>query len=307
MSKRRPTVSDADREIGRALVARAIGGVAQPSSRKNHPDRFANIVVGALFFLASAALLTGVAWIASRYVHASDLWLFGVVSPTLGAIGLLGLSMMIQGVRNRPGTEGFFYLGLLWLGKRITPFQATFVPLVPCMVLMMQGLVSGNLHAMKSGFTAALLWTTTFVQLFLHEVGHLVAVRRAGLPFVRLAAGPVALVPSDDVYRFVRNERWINFFIGAVYYEVREKPSARKTLSVAAGGPMATACIGLFALAVRIAHAENGGWFVNEIAAANVAVAGGLLFVNLVPVRLGRMETDGFQIWRAWRSLRKRG
>jgi hypothetical protein len=46
------------------------------------------------------------------------------------------------------------------------------------------------------------------------------------------------------------------------------------------------------------------GTFLYNVASANAAIAGGMLIMNLVPIRLGVMETDGLQIWHSVRSLR---
>jgi hypothetical protein len=89
--------------------------------------------------------------------------------------------------------------------------------------------------------------------------------------------------------------------MGAVYYELHAAPSPRKTLFVASAGPVATACIGLLAMAVRAAVPSGSLGY--DVASANAAIAGGMLIMNLVPIRLGVMETDGLQIWHSVRSL----
>jgi Zn-dependent protease len=146
-----------------------------------------------------------------------------------------------------------------------------------------------------------------FVQLFLHEVGHLLAVRRVGFPFVRLAAGPVTLLPRGKGYRFGANREWLHFVVGAVYYELHDLSSARKSLFVAAAGPIATAFIALISLAAEESFAADRASIGYAVASANVSIAAGLLVVNLLPFRLGRMESDGRQIWLALRSLARRG
>jgi hypothetical protein len=302
-AKRLPAATKDDREIGRAIIARALGR-APSVRRRSHQDRFANIALGALFFFVGMAPLVAFLWFALRnHSEPGALWMAVSICVLFSTIGLLGVSMMIQGARNRPGVGGFFYRGLFWVGKRVTPVHAALTPLALCLLVVMRAVATQDLGALRSSLLAVLVWSSIFAQLFLHEVGHLVAVRRARLPFVRLAAGPVTLLPNGRSYRFGANRRWIHFVMGAVYYELRDTPSARQTLLVAAAGPIATACLGLLSIAVRSAYASEAGSLVHEVASANAFVAVGTLFTNLLPVRLGRTETDGLQIWRALRSL----
>ena len=217
-------------------------------------------------------------------------------------IGLVGLNMMIQGKRNRPGAEGFFYSFLGRLTRRSTPVHATLVPLVIGLLAVLEGTLRRNRAATEFGVVAGLTWVSLFVQLFVHEVGHLLAVRRVGLPFVRLAAGPLALFPHGRGYRLAANRDWLHFMLGVVEYGLLGSPSARKTLFVASAGPIATAFLGLFALAAEESFLADGGSSL-AVAQANAAIAGGILLVNLIPLRFGHMESDGLQIWLALRSL----
>lgn len=301
-----------DREIGRRIVERAIGAAPSPTTQgkkpRSHPDRAANLWLGTLFFSAGVGPVGLVAVFVVLHGLPTGSWLWLLLTLSVfGVIALVGLNMLIQGTRNRPGSEGFFYRGLSRIGRRMTPVHATLVPLGLCTLAVLEGVVAKDEEAAKFGAVLGLAWTSTFVQLFLHEIGHLLAVRRVGLPFVRLAAGPVALVPHGRAYRFRANREWLHFVLGAVYYETSELPSARKALFVAMAGPIATAFLGLFALAAEEATRAERGSIAYGVARANVVIAGGTLFTNLLPMRLGRMESDGMQIWLALRSLAGRG
>jgi hypothetical protein len=186
--------------------------------------------------------------------------------------------------------------------------HATVVPLGICVLLALDGVVRRDARSATLGAVAGLVWVSGFVQLFLHEVGHLLAVRRVGFPFVRLAAGPLTLVPRGKGYRFGTNREWLHFVVGAVYYEPYDVPSPRKSLFVAAAGPIATAFIALLALAAEESFAAaDRGSIGYAVASANVSIAMGLLVVNLLPFRLGPLDSDGRQIWLALRSLAGRG
>lgn len=264
------------------------------------------------FMLVGLTPLAAFVWLTRKpSVDYMALVPLGLTAAIFVSIGLLGLSMVIQGARNRPGIEGFFYRGIFWIRNRVTPAQATVAPFAAYLAIAMQGLATHDIIMMTKGMHFALVWSSLFVQLFLHEVGHLVAVRRARLPFLRLVAGPVKLVPHGRHYRFGTNREWLHLFVGAVYYEIESAPSARKTFSVAAAGPIATACIGLLAVALRLACTEEKETLMGSLAygaaSANAVIAVVLLLTNLIPLRLGRFETDGRQMWHAFQSLRRRG
>jgi hypothetical protein len=303
--QRRPVLSEVDREIGRTIIARAIGGMPSRPSR-NHPDRFANLALGTLFSLVGVAPFVAFAWLVHNPFDSAGLRALGLIGAIFVPICLLGLSMMIQGVRNRPGLEGFFYRGLFWLSDRVTPLQATVAPLAVTLAVAMQGLAAHDIVTLTRSIHFALIWTSFFAQLFLHELGHLIAVRRARLPFLRLVAGPLKLVPQGSLYRFGTNRQWIHVFAGAVFYELNSAPSARKAFWVAAAGPIATACAGVLALVVRVGYETDKesltGSIIYGFASANAAIAVILLVTNLLPFRLGRFESDGFQMWRAFRA-----
>jgi hypothetical protein len=67
-----------------------------------------------------------------------------------------------------------------------------------------------------------------------------------------------------------------------VYYEPHEELSASDALFIAAAGPVATACVGLLAIAVTWASRAEIGQLVYDVACANVAIAIGLLITNLL-------------------------
>lgn len=301
-----------DREIGRRIIESAIGAVPSPPPQakkpRSDPDRAANLWLGTLFFAVGVGSvgLVAIFVVLHGLPRGSWLWLLLTLS-VFGVIGLVGINMLIQGTKNRPGAEGFFYRWLAFFARRVTPVQATLVPLGVCALAVLEGVVAKDDEAAKFGAILGLAWVSGFMQLFLHEIGHLLAVRRVGLPFVRLAAGPVALVPHGRAYRFRANREWLHFVLGAVYYETSELPSARKTLFVAMAGPIATAFLGLFALAAEEATRAERGSIAYGVARANVVIAGGALFTNLLPFRLARMESDGMQILLALRSLAGRG
>src|SRR5262245_27085908 len=106
-----------DRAIGREIVERAIGAPLDEKPRgksargtRNHPDRAFNLWLGPVFFafgaLSLGLIVLGV--IVMGELAGSFLILLFLISVFLG-ITLVGLNMLIQGRRNRPGSEGFFY------------------------------------------------------------------------------------------------------------------------------------------------------------------------------------------------------
>ena len=295
-----------ERDVGRAIVERAIGEAIRPSrpKRRAHPDQALNLWLGTLFFGAGVGPIVLVAIALLLHPQARGAWLVLLIVVTaFGGIALVGLNMLIQGARNRPGAEGFFYRFLARASRRVTPVHATVIPLVICFVFALEGIVTKDIIAVKLGIVLGLQWMSIFLQLFLHEVGHLLAVRRVGFPFTRLVAGPVTLWPHGRTFRLSANREWLHFITGAVYYEPFDLPTARKTLFVAAAGPIATAFIALFALAAEESFASERGSIGYQVASANVGIAASLLVLNLLPFRLGPMESDGRQIWLALRSL----
>src|SRR5262245_55807927 len=124
VGRRTPSSRD-DREIARAIIERAVG-------RASRPDRSVNLVVGAVFFLVGGGV---VGWFLTRvWALRLDpklpgfLPIFALVLLLFGGIGALGLSMVVQGARNRAGIDGFFYRMLFRVGRRFTPLHATLVP-----------------------------------------------------------------------------------------------------------------------------------------------------------------------------------
>lgn len=306
--KPRSTPRQGDRATARAVIETALRSAGVRRPRRGHPDRGKNLVLGGVFLALGGAALGGALFALTRAGARPGTWAAIATSTLLfGGIALLGLSMVIQGLRNRPGIDGFFYRTASALGRRITPMHLTLAPIVFCLVMVMQGVVLHDRAVVRSGFGTALIWLSIFAQLFLHELGHLLAVRRMRLPFVRLAAGPLALWPRGSAYRLGANREWRHFLMGAVYYSTAERPSARKILFVAAAGPVATAFVGLSALAAEDAYASDHASLAFSLASANAAIAGGTLVLNLLPLSLGRFESDGLQILRALRSLAGRG
>lgn len=308
-----PNSSDPDdRAIGRAIIERAIGAKTprklQDRARRANRDRVANLALGALFFTVGAGLL-GLSTVGFVLVGTPPgSWLvFLAILSVFGGIAVVGLNMLIQGARNRPGSEGFFYRGLGRFAARVTPVHGVLVPLGLCLLAALEGVVAKERKFATLCSVAALSWVSLFAQIFVHEIGHLLAVKRVGFPFACLVAGPVTLYPRENTYRFGVNRDWLHFVTGAVYYEASAVPSARKTLFVAMAGPIATAFLGLFALAAEETFQADVGSIAQGIARANVHFAAGILLANLMPFRLGRMESDGLQIWLALRSLAGRG
>jgi Zn-dependent protease len=146
--------------------------------------------------------------------------------------------------------------------------------------------------------------------LVVHELGHAVAARLAGLTVTRITLAFVVLEPTPAGWRVRRNRDW---HAPAGLVRTAEGPAAGWRYAVMlAGGPAANvlyaavcggAAAGVFALAPRRSLAAAGGVALALVAGVNALFA----FSNLVPSARGAFRSDGRQLLDLWRAGRRPG
>lgn len=118
----------------------------------------------------------------------------------------------------------------------------------------------------------------------IHELGHAVAGRFAGLHFRSLTVGPLSLVRGEGRYRVTPNPQWIRF-AGCVEHEITVGKTSREDLAISVlGGPAAN-----MVLATLIVLVGAGSTVARDLASWSCFFG----LVNLLPLRLNGQTSDG--------------
>jgi len=230
----------------------------------------------------------------------------------LAFVGLFGASWAIQSLRGRSRHQGVFYqlLGrLLRVGPR--PW-ALLVPGTSLLAVLVAAL-AGDRAGLRLGVQVLACWLVLLASIGLHELGHAVAARLAGLPLASVLVGPFELRAEGPAWKVDLSRSWLSVFGGLV--AVRPSalpPTAPQVLAFALGGPIATllllaACL-LGPVPVRDLLQMPPGGSTQHLAlfvAAHLAM--GMLALNLVPSRslAWGLPTDGYQIISSLRAIRR--
>ncbi|MCB1032415.1 MAG: M50 family metallopeptidase [Acidobacteria bacterium] len=270
--------------------------------------KLAHRVLGVIFGLFLFLPFLGLVWLTVR-----TSFRFGNLLPLacLGFIGLFGLNLVVQNLLGRSDQEGFFYTGLDRLLRRGSPVLTMGAPGVLFLDLL-QTLVHGTIKDRTRSLGLMTAWLTWLLVVAVHEVGHLLAARGAGLEPIRWIAGPLDFQLCGHRWRLGLSREWISAVGGWV--QVRHDThniSAVQALRFAAGGPLASALLLAVFLfwnpypleqVLKIPLFPKGAVF-----SVGILYSVFLLAFNLLPVNRGpgRLSTDGYQILAAYRALRR--
>lgn len=225
-------------------------------------------------------------------------------ATTMGAVAFVGVSMVAQGLRRRPGIEGIFYVSARHFAKRFAPlhvwltaFVLSFLPESLACVLR----PSSNNSSFCFGVSSVLILALFHISF--HELGHFVAIRATGSMPHQIIAGPFAVLVSPKQAIFSQNRDWRLVAGGVVMWTAWEPPSARQQFLIAAAGPAATGGLVLLGLLVGIALSPSVA--LTSVLESNLSIGLMTLAINLVPLPLTPMgvASDGYQMFQACARL----
>lgn len=135
--------------------------------------------------------------------------------------------------------------------------------------------------------------------VLLHELGHMFGGRRAGMRLLMFAAGPVKLVRTPTGLRWSRHSLRHGLLGFVMMLPDPDRPFGPQFRGLIAGGPLAS-LLCLLAAGLLALPLEGRAEF---HAVAFAAFSAFVFAITAIPMRLGGMETDGFQ----WRDQRRGG
>ncbi|HEX4960751.1 MAG TPA: hypothetical protein VF173_07925 [Thermoanaerobaculia bacterium] len=285
-----------DRRL-RAAAAETAGAEEEATATARPPQR----IDGLYRFLAFAAGLGFVAFgvflgvLFYLMLHRGEgrvAWAFaGVLLLGLGgATILLGLDLAIRGIMGREWARP--------LGARIRGEFGQYLHPLPVFagisaLVLTLGLWGGPGDPVF--WNPAIFWFVGFLHIALHEMGHLLAVRRVRYAPRRLVAGPLLVEWGAGGRQVTANRDWRFLFGGNVWFTSGRRTRPRD-LAVLVAGPLAN----LLALGTVLAvHRLLGGPALFAVyVRANAVCAGLVLLTNLLPLPRTRegYATDGRQI-----------
>lgn len=226
------------------------------------------------------------------------------------ALGLAGVDLMIQALRQAPWNEGFFLTGVHRLTRgHPAAFVSLGVPLL--IVLMIVGTaVTGDAQGLEAALCFGAMWLGFLMSTAIHEGGHALAARLGGLVVMRVIVPPLELALEASGWRFRLTREWMSPFAGRVLYKIQPPITPRQQIVLAAGGPCGNLVLLLAVLTVNPYDGSALSGFPSPGAVLVVSILGGslLLFLsNLVPFRhpLIGIGSDGAVILDGIRRLRK--
>ena len=161
-----------------------------------------------------------------------------------------------------------------------------------------------GLMAMSIGFALLWLFVTVFIHLVLHEAGHLITGLLTGYKFLSFRVFKFTIVKTDE------GLRWKRFHIqgtgGQCIMEIPEDQDVEKApwFWYNAGGVLMNLLLaGLSILVLRSfeLHLAAFSFFV-MMAFVGILVA----FMNGVPMIVGGVSNDGYNLWTLWRHPEER-
>lgn len=275
-----------------------------PDRRTSASEAVGNTLAGFLFSLVGLCGAGGVVYgcVVEPTNRLQDLPQRGVASIVMGALACVGLSMVVQGLRRRPGIEGFFYVGARRFAARFSPFQIWLTVFGLSFVLEALEFVLGP--SSKFYFAVSGSLALVLLHIVFHELGHFVAARAVGFEPHQIIAGPVVVHASQGPVIVSANRDW-NFVVGGVVLFHTWGPTLpRHQFLIAVAGPAATAGLVLLGLLVDMAAPPNAA--LAKALEANLNVGLGTLAINLLPMQflLVGIPTDGYQMLEASRRMR---
>jgi hypothetical protein len=268
-----------------------------PPERTSWPYRILALISG-VGFLAFGALLGSLVLL----VRGEGLPWYSLVSlllltlPLGLAIALFGVDLAGRGLSGVDWTRSSWTRLNGWLDRRARPLP---VFLAISILLLLPPLLAGRRH--PAAWEPAVFWFVGFLHIGLHELGHLLAVRRMGYSPRLLVAGPLTVRWPGGRLGATGDWRWL--FGGHVWFDARRRTRARD-LAVFLAGPIANLLTLAAVLAVdRLLH--GGGLFALYVR-ANFVCALLVLLANLLPLprTTEGYATDGRQILELLRGRR---
>jgi hypothetical protein len=249
------------------------------------------------------------AWDAAHGDPVSPVLAVLVGCPCLAA-GCMGLDLALRAPRGTPLRSGLLYRLLLARRSWLRPAIVTVgVPLV-CGVLMALAATTRDAEGLVAAECAGAAWFAYVVNVLVHELGHLAAVRLLGLAAERVVVLPFDFRRGADGWHARIGQEWFVLSGGMVAWRAKGQPSPLQMIVFAGAGPAASFLLLLLYLAlnpygwsVLLAYQPGRTLILVGIFAALVTVAG-----NLVPVRVDPMSgysSDGFVIRQNLARLRK--
>lgn len=277
-------------------------GPAPPPDRISWPFRVLALVSGTGFLafgllLSSLVLLFegeggGLPW------YFLTVFLLMVVPLGL-SLAFFGIDLAGRGLLGRDWTEALWSRVTERLDRRLRPLPLF---LAISVLVLLPGLWIGG----TSGWGPALFWIVGFLHIGLHELGHLLAVRRVGYDPRLLVVGPLT-VRWEEGRRFLgatHDWRWL--FGGHVWFDARRsRPRTRaRDLAVLLAGPLANLLTlgAVLALDRFLSPSRLFDLYVR----ANLLCAALVLLANLLPLPRTPegYATDGRQILELLRGRR---
>jgi hypothetical protein len=270
-----------------------------PKVRTRPFETFINLGVGFVFLLVGALAVLFIGKIAEdASIGAFRLLPSDLVGVAIfGGIGLVGLNMVVQGGRQRPGSHGFFYVGLQRVGARFSPVKAWAFFAIYSLFAAFCARVGSDRVEPDSWLAGPIILGLLFTHILLHELAHWVGARRVGFAPFQLIAGPLSLDQRTTGWVLEPNREWLFTLGGVVRFYAREDARPRDRALVAAAGPAATTALVGLGWLVGYAVRAPAPWLATTLE-ANFNIGIGTLLLNLLPISFGQFQSDGAEILR---------
>jgi len=286
-----------------------IGATVPPRWDQRRTVRAALFLTGILLAAAGFGLPAMGAWDAAHGDPVSPVVGLLVGCPCLAA-GCLGLDLALRVPRGTPLRSGLLYRLLARRRSWFRPATVTVgVPLV-CGSLMALAAATHDTEGLVAAECVGAAWFAYVVNVLVHEMGHLAAVRLLGLAPQRVVVLPFDFRRTADGWRVRIGQEWFVLSGGMVTWQAKGQPSPLQMIVFAGAGPAASLLLLLLYLAlnpygwlVLLAYQPGPILILIGSFAALVTVVG-----NLIPVRVDPMTgyaSDGFVIRQNLARLRK--
>jgi len=206
-----------------------------------------------------------------------------------------GLDLMLRGVSGRDWSRRFWMRAEVHLLSVLRHMPRSPRVLAACWLAVTLVLVATSLHDRHDprAWDMTFYWFGGFLQVLIHEMGHLTAVLAVGYAPSVFEAGPLAIQFQAGPPTLALNGNWATWLYGRVEF-VRSGPARAKDVAVAASGPLANLAV----LAGLLLMPRMGGAFLELFLRNSGIIAGIIGFANLLPLPRARdgFATDGRQI-----------
>jgi hypothetical protein len=287
-----------ERERRRKTAATEAG--LPPPERISWPFRILALISGVGFlafgaFLSLLVLLVrgerGLPWY-------SLLSLLLLTLPLGLGIALFGLDLAGRGILGRDWTRASWHRLNGWLDRRARPLP---IFLAVSFLLLLPPLWAGRGH--PAAWEPVIFWLVGFLHIGLHELGHLLAVRRMGYSPRLLVAGPLTIRWLEGRRFAGATSDWRWLLGGHVWFYAARRTRARD-LAVLLGGPLANVLT--LAAVLAVDRLLRGTGLFDLYVQANLVCAALVLLANLLPLprTTEGYATDGRQILELLRGRR---